>query len=228
MSINKQNFKEVGYCIVKSAISQELRDFITQYALFESSQNFQPEAEGEQIPGSHAKYADPAMESILLHLHSIMEDNTGLSLYPTYSYYRIYKNGDELTPHVDRGSCEISATLCFNFDYEDPNYRWPIFAEGRAVEQDSGDLLIYKGCTVNHWREKLERSENSWHLQGFFHYVDANGPNAIHKYDGRPMIGMLPHTRTPDTTNPTVQPKEVSQPIVDSKSKVKNYIQYTR
>jgi hypothetical protein len=222
MSINKQNFKEVGYCIVKSAISQELRDFITQYALFESAQNFAPEADGEQVPGTHAKYADPAMESILLHLHSIIETNTGLSLYPTYSYYRIYKNGDELAPHVDRKSCEISATVCFNFDYSDPEYKWPIFVEGKQVEQSAGDLLIYRGCDVNHWREKLQSSDHAWHVQGFFHYVDANGPNADCKYDGRSMIGTLSNTRT--NTSQTPQPK-VNSTV---KSKEKSYIQYTQ
>ena len=225
MTINKQNFKEVGYCIVKSAISQELQDFITQYALFDSAQKFAPEpaaSAGGQVPGTHAKYADPAMESILLYLHNIIETNTGLSLYPTYSYYRIYKNGDELAPHVDRESCEISATVCFNFDYEDLEYKWPIFVEGRLVEQNAGDLLIYRGCTVSHWREKLQQSENSWHLQGFFHYVDANGPYAEYKYDHRPMIGTLPETR--NITDSSSQPKIADNVTVKEKS----YIQYTK
>ena len=33
-------FKEKGYCIVKDAVSTELRDFLTQYALFDEMQSF--------------------------------------------------------------------------------------------------------------------------------------------------------------------------------------------
>ena len=224
MSINKQNFKEVGYCVVKSAISQELRDFITQYALFDSAQDFSPENyEGPgTVAGAHSKYADPAMESILLYLHSIVETNTGLSLHPTYSYYRIYKNGDELAPHIDRESCEISVTLCFNFDHGDSEYKWPIFMGGKPITQDAGDLVIYRGCEINHWREKLQHNENSWHLQGFFHYVDANGPNAEYMYDQRPMLGL------PGSTRIGVEPPPPAQPKTDNKIKEKSYIQYTR
>jgi hypothetical protein len=222
MSINKQNFKEMGYCIVKSAISQELRDFITQYALFDSAQDFSPERyDGPgTVAGAHTKYADPAMESILLYLHNIVETNTGLSLHPTYSYYRIYKNGDELALHTDRESCEISVTLCFNFDYENSEYKWPIFMDGKPIVQDAGDLVIYRGCDVKHWREKLQQSDNSWHLQGFFHYVDANGPYAEYMYDRRPMIGALPETRVSNESN--------GQSNIENKPKEKSYIQYTR
>jgi hypothetical protein len=111
MNDNVKKFKENGYCVVRSAISPELRDFVTQYALFDEMQDFA--GDDQQVPDSHSKYADPAMESLLLLLHSTMEENTGLKLYPTYSYYRVYRNGDSLEHHTDRHSCEISATLKF-------------------------------------------------------------------------------------------------------------------
>ena len=37
-----------------------------------------------------------------------MEKETGLSLYPTYAYARIYKKAHR---HKDRFSCEISTTM---------------------------------------------------------------------------------------------------------------------
>ena len=40
-----------------------------------------------------------------------MEKETGLSLYPTYVYVRIYKKGDILHRHKDEFSCEISTTM---------------------------------------------------------------------------------------------------------------------
>lgn len=187
---NIKIFKDKGYCEVKSAISKELADHVTQYALFDEMQDFTPD--GSQVPSAHSKYADPAMESILLSLHSLMEENTGLKLYPTYSFYRVYRPGDVLVPHTDRESCEISATLCFNYNYPDvKNYQWPIIIDGTKINQKPGDLAIYRGIDLEHSREMFNlANENTWHIQGFFHYVDANGPYADFKWDKRLSIGL--------------------------------------
>jgi hypothetical protein len=64
MNVEEQ-FKKYGYCLIKSAISNELRDFITQYALFDEMQNFNPEESTQQVPGTHRKYGDPALETLL-------------------------------------------------------------------------------------------------------------------------------------------------------------------
>lgn len=193
MNKNIEDFKKNGYCTVKSVLSNELRDFITQYALFDELQDFTLDL--GQVPGAHAKYLDPAMESLLLVLHGPMQENTGLSLFPTYSYFRVYRNGQELLPHRDRPSCEISATVCFNFNYDPLTYSWPIVMEGHKVDLDPGDMVVYKGYDLTHWREKFAppNGEDAWQVQGFFHYVDANGPYADYKYDQRNHIGEPRH-----------------------------------
>jgi hypothetical protein len=179
-------FKQNGYCVVKSAIDVDLRDFVTQYALFDEIRNYETD---DQVIGAHAKYADPAMETLLLKLLPLMEKHTGLELFPTYSYYRVYHPGDELVAHKDRPSCEISCTLCFNFSYND--YSWPIFMDGTNIIQQPGDLVIYRGCDLLHWREKFNiADEAAWHVQGFFHYVDKNGPFPEHRFDRRESIGL--------------------------------------
>jgi hypothetical protein len=187
---NKEIFQSNGYCIVKNALSSELRDFVTQYSLFDEMQEFSPEGQGKQVEFAHSKYADPAMETILLNLQAIIEKNTGLVLFPTYSYYRIYRPGDELKVHKDRPSCEISATLCFNYSYDKSKFQWPIFMNGNEIDLLPGDMVIYKGCDLEHWRDPFELDDDfAWHLQGFFHYVNANGPFAEYKYDKRDSVG---------------------------------------
>jgi hypothetical protein len=190
----KNTFEEKGYCVVKNAISQELRDIITQYALFDEMQNYVPEKEfsnSPQVANAHSKYADPAMESLLIHLQKKLEEETKLTLYPTYSYYRIYRPGDDLEIHKDRPSCEISATLCFNYNYNDSKYQWPIFMEGTPIYLSAGDMVVYRGCDLNHWRDLFDlEDECAWQVQGFFHYVDADGPFKEYKYDKRDSIGI--------------------------------------
>lgn len=188
MDIKNTDFSKKGYCLIKNAVNPELRDFITQYALFDEMQDFSPD--GQQVPNAHSKYGDPAMETLLLNLHDLMQKHTGLELYPTYSFYRVYRPGDDLKIHKDRPSCEISATLCFNYSYDTEDYTWPIYMEGNQVKQNPGDLVIYKGCELDHWRDVFDlRDDNAWHVQGFFHYVDANGPYNDYKFDKRDSIG---------------------------------------
>jgi hypothetical protein len=208
MNMPIESFKENGFCIVKNAISSELRDFVTQYALFDEMQS--DGYRDHQVPNAYAKYGDPAMESMLLYLKTVLEENTGLTLHPTYSYYRVYRDGDVLLPHKDRESCEISATMCLNYNYDDTNFDWPIFIDGNKVVLKPGDLAIYRGCDLSHWRDQFKHTDDVWHVQGFFHFVDANGPCAEFKYDKRNSIG------------------EVKRPVNTSNVLNRSYISYTK
>lgn len=141
-----------------------------------------------QCPLSHAEYGAPVAEALLAILHPVMEQETGLTLLPTYSYSRIYRAGEVLTRHKDRPSCEISCTLHLGrIGVETP---WPIYMEGAEVLQDIGDAVIYKGCDVLHWRDEWEAPPKAMYGQVFLHYVDANGPHAEWQFDGRPSLGV--------------------------------------
>lgn len=186
-------FKKNGYVLVKNLLNKELRDFITQYALFDEMQNFSNEyslyKNNAQVPNAHSKYADPAMESLLLHIKPKIEEATGLTLYPTYSFYRVYRNGDSLSPHKDRESCEISTTICFNYSYDDNHYTWPIVMDGNKINMEPGDVVIYRGTDLEHSRETFTPPGDHWHVQAFLHYVDANGPYKEFIYDKRDSVG---------------------------------------
>jgi hypothetical protein len=186
------DFNQRGFCVVRSAVSEELRRFVTQYALFDELQDLQTEGRAmqdyAQVPNAHFRYADPAMEAMLLQLQEVVELNTQLTLFPTYSFHRVYRPGDELAPHKDRPSCEISATVCLGYNYK--HYQWPIYMEGAEVILEPGDMVIYRGCDLEHWRNAFDLAQtDAWHVQAFLHYVDSNGPNASWKYDKRPSIG---------------------------------------
>ena len=190
------SFKEDGYVLIKNVLSNEFCKLATQYALFEQMNDIHGkhlEGEYAQIPGTHSVYSDSLMETFLLYLTPIAEKHSELKLIPTYSYYRIYKPGDILRPHKDRPSCEISMTLTLDYHYSDVNedYKWPLIMNNKSIVIESGDAVLYRGCVHEHERKKLDVGENSFHVQVFLHYVDANGPYAEeYKYDGRPSIGI--------------------------------------
>ena len=130
------------------------------------------------------------METLLLNLQPLIEKETGISVYPTYSFYRVYRPGDELVIHKDRPSCEISITISLGYDYSGADYSWPIFVDGKPCVLEPGDLVCYRGVDLDHWREKFIAPDNSWHVQAFLHYVDINGPYSEYKFDKRESIGI--------------------------------------
>jgi len=137
----------------------------------------------EQSPISFAFYSNLICDSLAVTLLPLMEELTGLELWPTYTYGRIYWAGSTLAAHRDRPSCEYSATLCIATDPEP----WPIYMAGEEILLEAGDIAVYRGCDVEHWRKPYTGRQQ---IQLFLHYVDANGIYKDYKFDQRPILGI--------------------------------------
>jgi hypothetical protein len=212
------SFKKNKYTVIRQAISKDLAAFVANYFLMQKQvydtcraqryispfENIIGHYEGrdEQIPETYSQYSNIAMETLMLKCQPEMEKVTGLKLYPAYTYARIYKKGDELKRHKDRFSCEISTTM--NLAGDD----WPIYLEpdpkkggikpgvgyvsdntkGIKVDLKPGDMLVYSGCELEHWREKFKGKEC---VQVFLHYNNRKTPGAKdNMFDKRPHLGL--------------------------------------
>jgi len=195
------SFKKNKYKVVKKAIPKVLAHFVADYFCIKKEVNltmlkfkyispFQTDHgswKDSQVPNTYSHYSDVAMETLLLGLLPKMEKESGMKLVPTYSYARVYKKGDILERHKDRKSCEISTTINLGGD------KWPIFLEpsgknnqkGVKVNLNAGDMLMYKGCELEHWREPFE---GEMCVQVFLHY-HKKGKNS-NEFDGRPHLGL--------------------------------------
>jgi len=179
------SFERDGYAVARGVFDRLSLDVYATYALMlRAGKRFRPGDES----GSLDLYGDTLTESMLLRLKPAIEQTTGLKLFPTYSYLRIYETGAALARHTDRHACEISVSLTIWYDAQEP---WPLWLEShgrpRSVALRPGDMLVYKGCEVPHWRESFG---GGYWIQAFFHYVDADGPLASYKFDGRRAIGL--------------------------------------
>ena len=211
------SFKTKKYQVIKQAISKDLANFVFNYMLLQESavdlmlkhNKINPANPligswtDKQVPGVYSKYGDWVMETLLLYVMPIMKAKTGLDLIPTYSYTRIYRKGSILKRHKDRPSCEISTTLHLGGDpwsiFIDPtgsdnvideykNIHKPGAPKGVQVDLKQGDMLIYSGCELEHWREPFQGNVCS---QVFLHYNHANGKFAqSNLYDKRPILGV--------------------------------------
>ncbi len=210
------SFKKNKYIVIKEAVPKQIAEFVYNYFILKRQvartlfdrryiSDFTNEWgvwNDEQVPNTYSHYADVAMETLLLRTLPIMEKHTKLKLNPTYSYARIYKQGDVLKRHKDRFSCEISTTLNLGGD------SWPIYLEpkknvgipdgkkitvstnnkGVKIDLSPGDMLVYRGMELEHWREEFQGKDCA---QVFLHYNDQKSNDSDKNiFDKRPHLGL--------------------------------------
>ena len=213
-----------NYKVVKQAVNYELANFLFNYFLlnreavqhmYNTNMTYDSGMLGtfkdDQVLNTYSIYGDPTFDTLLMKMLHVMKRETGLNVVPTYSYARIYKKGDILRRHKDRPSCEISTTINLGGD------PWPIFIDGTGADSvidemknihkpnapkgtkvllEVGDMLIYEGCKLEHWREPFEGDNCG---QVFLHYNNADGQfKDINIFDGREKLG-LPAWRAKQT-----------------------------
>ena len=147
---------------------------------------------------SKGGYCTPWGVALHSFIHNKLKDYIDLDLRETYSYTRRYDRGSYLGSHTDRPSCEISATLCLDYQTDD-NTPWKIWVRNdknyanisaetvknesqdlnhrerlknncKSISLEPGDILLYQGPNIPHWRDYL-LGEYSYHI--FVHFFNA-------------------------------------------------------
>jgi hypothetical protein len=176
-----------GYVVVRSLLEEPRLSLLRRYAVLRARKGTMQAGDG-QVIDTPAAYGDLFMDGLLEDLLPRIERASGLRLFPTYSYFRVYKRGDVLARHRDRAACEISVTLALGYE---PARPWPLWIEGTrgaaSVRLAPGDALLYRGIERAHWRDAFAGNRC---VQVFLHYVDRDGPNAGWRFDKRPALGM--------------------------------------
>ena len=208
--MDAESFQDNGFVVVRNVLDQDLVSFINdtwdQLKKPPYIEAF-PYKVGKHIPESswETPFSYTNFESApfgyALHvkLQPIIETLTNFALVPTYSFSREYYDNSVLYAHIDRPSCEISATICI--DQSTNNQQpWPIWikndltsinnensifqlSQGLSYEDrmkhgctpvnlNPGDMMVYKGCNAIHWRDPLE-GDLSRNI--FIHFVNRNG-----------------------------------------------------
>ena len=188
------SFKENGFEVVRNVIEPQLLEhlktefeMIRDVSFFISEKKNQYSFGDDQSPNSFSIYSAICFESLSIILNNKMNEVTDLKLFPTYTYARIYYDGATLKPHTDRPSCEYSTTICI-----DSTDLWNFYIKGKDDETkilklNPGDMCVYSGCELEHWREPYKGTQQ---IQCFLHYVNSNGPYKDYKFDKRPMMGI--------------------------------------
>tara|TARA_Y100001963_G_C6685498_1_gene401983 strand:- start:422 stop:1012 length:591 start_codon:yes stop_codon:yes gene_type:complete len=173
--MNKDLLRD-NYLIVRNFINKDYCNLLANY--HKDNQNYL--YDDYQVEGSRSRVNPTcALEIQCMELRRI-SDIIQQPIFPTYNLLRLYTNGNELKKHTDRRACEISVTLHLGGDLE-----WPIWIETpngefRSVNLQTGDIMIYLGCTAPHWRDIYK---GEWYCQVFLHYVRSQGMFSNYFYD---------------------------------------------
>jgi hypothetical protein len=155
------------------------------------------------IGKSDGAYSSPWGIALNRYLCDKLRGVLDIDIRETYSYTRKYDRGAYLSSHRDRPACEISTTVCLDYKTDDGkpwviwvdnSKNWVDFEDTPTMQQETqgipnrkresvalslevGDVLLYQGPNVAHWRDYLV-GDYSYHI--FSHFFNAEGMFSRH------------------------------------------------
>jgi len=176
--------KDYKFKIIQNFLTKEEQKLLKEYCIikhriFLSDPN---QGKGSMHMLTTWFYGDAIMDALLVTKKEFIEKEINKKIIPSYSFWRVYTEGDSLAKHKDRPSCEISLSITI-----DGTGKWPLLIDGQEINLNNGDAVVYLGKEVLHWREELKTDYQS---QCFLHYVDVDGPYVEFALDKRQALGI--------------------------------------
>jgi hypothetical protein len=165
------SFKKNNYVVIRKAITKDLAAFLANYFFIK-----------KQVYNtcSSARYISP-FERFLGYYESEKDQIPGA--YASYS---------DIAMETLMLKCQSIMEKTTDLGGDD----WPIYLEpsglngkkGVKINLKQGDMLVYKGCELEHWREKFKGDEC---IQVFLHYNNSRTPGSKkNMFDQRPHLGL--------------------------------------
>ena len=191
----KKQFMDNGYYICRDIIPVSLIDEVVNWSV-ENEDNYITETDKlfdteykildwgftEHRTSSNINNPYIKVQNFLL---DYVQELMNMRLIPTYTCGRIHLNDKRgMKWHSDRAPCEISVTMPFAYS----GSPWPIWLKAnngkQAVKLKVGDVLLYKGCEIEHHREP---HNEEYAFQHYFHFVDVESEvgSLLQYYDQR-------------------------------------------
>jgi hypothetical protein len=176
---NPETFEQNNYLVVRNVLDPYLVKFLASYyqsVRNNEAGNFETDRTSLNCNG------DACGDTVMYSLRTKIEELVGLELLPTYSFVRIYKNGESVGRHRDGPANQVSCTMCVSRDDVD----WPLkFSDGTTEDQvvlEPGDGVVYRGYMMDHWRDKFTGNNQVQVIVGF---VVKDGGFDEHRFYGR-------------------------------------------
>ena len=117
-------------------------------------------------------------------LNDIVSKDFGSNYQFTHTFSRIYFNGAELTPHIDKNDLDLTCSLTVFCNLNKP---WPIHLANNKLKNNSNlddfplspyssvniepnEIILFKSREYPHWREPLECNLDQHSIHVFYHW----------------------------------------------------------
>jgi hypothetical protein len=166
---------ERGYATLRSLLPEPWLGAVQRYYHELTAQGFLAVSDNQS--DRYAAHNEPVAQRWHERLLPIVQQAVPEPIAPSYSYLGFYREGAALARHTDREQCKY--TVSVTIDARPSPARadaWPLCLElpdgmvARALLAP-GDALLFRGCEIPHFRERLARGRTSWSV--FFHFVPA-------------------------------------------------------
>lgn len=180
-----QEFWDRGYIVIDDLLDPDQVEFVSKGMDVSKKSGLIRDRGAKFISEAEDEYSPILGELLLRDCRAKIEQAVGRELLQSYAYWRIYRKGAELTPHIDRESSELAVSITIRTDPD--SQIWPINVDDlhgneANIPLPPGSGIVYLGHTVTHWREKLEAET---HKQLMLFYVLKEGDFSAHIFDGR-------------------------------------------
>ena len=160
----EQAFWDDGYRVVEDLVTPEQCAFLRRAMDRSRDAGKMRVADHRAYRGPNNQYAPIPAQMFLGSLTAKMSALVGRELLPSFSFWRIYRQGDVLNRHKDRNACEVSVTISLMPAGEDGSI-WPISVtdfhrRSHSINLPLGSGLLYQGTEVDHWRDPLTIAEH--------------------------------------------------------------------
>lgn len=165
-----EHLLKTNYLYIPNFIStRKAKSLSSKFKLDHEKNNYPGDS---QAPNSACVYGYAPADKLMKEKIDELSELVGEPLLSTYTYCRIYANGEELTPHTDRPACELTVSVNLDCDKVWPIYIHDADYNEQEILLNPGDAAVFLGCFMSHWRNKFEGEFCS---QFFLHYVRKNG-----------------------------------------------------
>ncbi len=180
-----QEFWDRGYVVIDDLLDPDQVEFVSKGMDVSKKSGLIRDRGAKFITEAEDEYSPILGELLLRDCRDRIEQAVGRELLQSYAYWRIYRQGAELTPHTDRASSELAVSITIRTDPD--GQVWPINVDdlqGNEVNipLPPGSGIVYLGHSVTHWREPLDAQA---HKQLMLFYVLKDGDFSTHAFDGR-------------------------------------------
>jgi hypothetical protein len=171
-----------GHATLRGAVPRAQVVALARYYAAAIDNGLVPYSEQEKRWGRHG---DPVARLFHQLLAPVVQAVVREPIKPSYPYFAAYPRGASLPEHTDREQCEYTVTMLVGHEpAAGDELAWPICLKpprrgyrSVRVRQRPGDMAIFKGREISHWRPVLRAASRSLHL--FLHFVRADFSGAL-------------------------------------------------